>query len=87
MVLPMEWVKSPKFFCALSETLLDMDNSIINTSLLVPRYVTISNISKTGPGLSRTLEILTYIYCYMGDIVTTVQGGPYIQFQVIDGTV
>ena len=38
LVLPMEWVDSPKFICAFSETLTDMANALFNEDLPTPAY-------------------------------------------------
>ena len=75
LVLTMVCVDSFKFFCTFSETLVDVANSIVNTSPLVPRYGTISKTPKTLMGLPHTLNILIHIYCYMYDVITVVQGG------------
>ena len=61
MVLPMAWVDSPKFFCTFSETLADVENSLVNMLLPVPGYGAITKIPEKGPGLPHTLNILTYI--------------------------
>ena len=87
LVLPMGWVDSPKFFYAFSETLTDVANALVNSELPVPSYGAISEIPATGPGPPHTPESLTHIYCYMGDVFSVVQGGPYGQHQVFDGTV
>ena len=60
MVLPMGWVDSPKFFCTFLETLTDVVNALIHTSLLVLRYGAIAKIPDTGPGLTHTLDSLTH---------------------------
>ena len=79
LVLPMGWVDSPKFFCAFSETLTDVVNALVNTDLPVPSYGTIYDIRVTGPGLPHTPGSLTHIDCYMDDVISAVQGGPYCQ--------
>ena len=65
LVLLMGWVKSTKFLFALSETLTDVENFFIHTSLLVPEYGDIVKIPETGIGMPHTLDILTQIDCYM----------------------
>ena len=75
LLLPMGWVESPKFFCALLETLTGVANDIFNKFLTVPRYVTISKILNIGPVPPHTLESLTHIDCYMDDFITSVQIG------------
>ena len=60
LVLPMGWVDSPKFFCTFLETLTDVVNALIHTSLLVLRYGAIAKIPDTGPGLTHTLNSLTH---------------------------
>ena len=80
----MGWVDSPKFFWNLLETIMDGANAIVNISLLLPRYGTITNNTKTGSDLPHTLEILTHIDWYMDDIITAVQGWPKRQRQVFD---
>ena len=49
LVLPMGWVDSPKYFCTISETLADVENSMVHTSLLVPAYGAISEIPRDRP--------------------------------------
>ena len=49
LVLPMGWVDSPKFFCAFSETLPDIANSLVNADLPVPAYGAISALPATEP--------------------------------------
>ena len=61
MVIPMGCVGSPKFFCELLETLTDVVNALVHTSLLVLVYGVITKISKIGPGPPHTLDILTHI--------------------------
>ena len=61
LVLPMVWVDSPKFFRAFSETLTEVANALIHTSLLVPGHGAVANIPESGPGLPLTLDIITYI--------------------------
>ena len=61
LVLPMGWLDSPKFFCAFSETLIDVANSLVNSKLPVPSYGAISEIPTTGPAPPHTPESLTHI--------------------------
>ena len=75
LVLPMGWVDSPKYFCAFSETLTDVANALVHTSLPVTAYGAILEIPETGPGPPHTIDSLTHIYCYMEDVITTMQGG------------
>ena len=49
LVLPMGWVESPKFFCAFSETLTDVANTLVDTDLPVPAYGEISALLATEP--------------------------------------
>ena len=49
LVLLMVWVESPKFFCAFSETLIDVANALVDADLSFPAYGTISAILATGP--------------------------------------
>ena len=49
LVLPMGWVDSPKFFCAFSETLIDLANTLVNVDHPVMSYGAISEIPATGP--------------------------------------
>ena len=60
-VLIMGWVESTKFFCDFMKILMDMSNTIANTLLPMPWYVTIINIPKTGPGLPHILASLTHM--------------------------
>ena len=75
IVLPMGWVNSPKYLCLLLETLTDVANDLVHTSLPVPAYGAILEIPETGPGPHHTIYSLTHIDCYMDDVITEVQGG------------
>ena len=59
----MVWVDSPKFFCALSETLTYVANAMVGADLPVPAYGAISVLPSTEPGPPHTLESLTHIDC------------------------
>ena len=83
LVLPILWVESPKFFCALSKTLTDVLNTLFDTALPVLEYGTIAEI----PLLPHVWERLSYIYYYMDDVISPVQGDPKRQHQAFDGTV
>ena len=83
----MGWVYSPKFFCAFSETLIDVVNALVDSELPVPAYGAISEIPSTGPGPPHTPESLTHIDCYMDNVISVVQGGLDRQHRVFDGTV
>ena len=48
MVMMMGLVDSPKFFRALSKTLMDAANAIVNTSTPITRYNAIRKTPKTG---------------------------------------
>ena len=61
LVLPMRWVDSPKFFCALSENLTDVANNLVDADLPVLAYRNISVIPPTEPFPPHTLAILTHI--------------------------
>ena len=82
----MGWVDSPKFFCALLETLTDVANSLVHTLLPVPGYSYIFKTPKTRPGSPQTLDSLTHIDCFMDEVTTSVQVGLERQRQVWDGT-
>ena len=56
--------------------LLDVANVIIKTYLLVYRYGAITNILKTGPGLTHIPHSLTHIHFNMDDVIMEVQGCP-----------
>ena len=64
-----------------------MANALVDTDLPVLSYGTISEIPATGPIPHHTLESLTNIYCYMDGFISLVQGDPYHQHRVFDGTV
>ena len=83
----MGWLDSPNYFCAFSETLTDVANALVHTSLPVPGYGTIYKIPETGLVPLYTLDSLTHIYFYMDDVITAVQGRLDQQHQVFDGTV
>ena len=57
----MGWVDSPEYFCAISETLIDVANSLVHTLLPVPAYGAILEIPDTGPGPPHTMDSLTHI--------------------------
>ena len=75
LVLPMEWVDSPKYLCAFSEALTDVANALVHTLLPFPAYSAILAIPETGPVSPHTIDSLTHIGCYMDDMITAVQGG------------
>ena len=83
----MVWVDSPKFFCVFLETLTYVANTLIHMPIPVPGYKAIVKISKTRPGLTQTLDSLTFIDCYIYDVITAVQGLPDQQRRVFDGIV
>ena len=67
---------SPKYLCVFSETLTDVANALVHTSLLVPAYGAILAIPETGLGPPLTMDSLTYIDCYMDNVIKAVQGWP-----------
>ena len=87
LVLPMVSVDSPKFFCAFSETLTNVSNSLVHTPLLVPGYEAIVKTPKAGTGKPHTLDRLTHIEYYMDKVIAAVQGGTEQQRKVFDVTV
>ena len=76
LVMMMGWVDEYKFFCALSETLTDTADALLDTDLTILAYGVISKITSTGSPPYHTCESLTHIYCYMNDVISAVQGGP-----------
>ena len=86
LVILMRWVDSPKFFCAISETLTHVANLLVHKSLPVPAYRAIAVIPDTGLGPPYTLGSLTYINCYIYGVITVVQGGAYRGCEVFNGT-
>ena len=64
LVIPMGWVDSPKFFYALSDTLTDVANALVNADLPVLAYGAISALPATEPppphhhGKSRPYKML-----------------------------
>ena len=76
LILLIGWVDSPKLLCALSEMLTDIANALVDTDLPVPAYGAISDLSSMGLVPTRTLRSLTHIDCYMGHMISAVQGGP-----------
>ena len=78
---------SPKYLCAFSETLTDVANALVHTSLPVPAYGAISEIPETGLGPPHITNSLTHINCYMNYVITAVQGGAHQKRKVFDGTV
>ena len=71
----MGWVDPLKYFCAISETLIDVENVLVHKSVPVPTYRAIAAIPETSPGPPYTLDSLTQIYFYMDDVITTVMRG------------
>ena len=63
LVLLMVWVDSPKFFCALLETLTYVANNMVGADLPMPAYGDISVLPSTEPGPPHTPESLTHIDC------------------------
>ena len=61
----MGWVDSPNYFCAFSETLTDVANVLVHTSLPVPAYGAILAIPETGLVPPHTMDSLTHIDCYI----------------------
>ena len=79
--------RPPQVFCTFLETLIDVDNALLNTYPPVLSYGTIFDIPATVPGPLHTPESLTHINFYMDDVISVVQKGPYLQHRVFDGTV
>ena len=75
MVLPMVWVDSLKFFCVFSETLTNVENALVHTSLPVPEYRDITKIPKTSLSPPHTLDILTHSEFCINVVRKAVQGG------------
>ena len=59
-----------------------MENALVDTELLVPSYGSIVKIPSTVPAPPHTRESLSQIDCYMGDNISTVQGGTERQQRV-----
>ena len=72
LVLPMGWMGSSKFFCALSGTLTNVANALVHTSLPVLGYITVTKIPETGTGPIQNLDRPTHIDCDMDDVITVV---------------
>ena len=64
-----------------------MATTLVDTDLHVLYYGASSEFPATGLGPPLILESLTYIDCYMDDVISAVQGPPYRQHRVFDGTV
>ena len=60
MVLLMVWMDSPKFFCAFSDILTDLVNTLVHMSLTVPGCIDIANTPDTVQGPPHTLDSLTH---------------------------
>ena len=65
---------------------MDVENSLVHTSLLVPVYGTIVKKTKSGLGPPHTLDIITHIVFYIYDVATAAKVGPKWQHQVFNGT-
>ena len=76
LILPMGWVDSPKFFCAFSETLTDVENDMVDADLPVLAYGRISMLPSTEPPPFQTPENLTHINCYMDEVISAIRGRP-----------
>ena len=55
---------------------MDVENSLVHTSLLVPVYGTIVKKTKSGLGPPHTLDIITHIVFYIYDVATAAKVGP-----------
>ena len=65
LVLPMGWLDSPKFFCAISETFPDAANALAETELPITAYGPIAKILITRPAPSKhTQEPHPYLLLY-----------------------
>ena len=80
-------VYSPNFLCAFSETLTGVAETLVDTDLPFPSYFTIAKIPGTRTGAPHAQESLIYIYCYMDDIISAVQGRLKRQHQFFDSNV
>ena len=78
---------SLKFLCDFLETLTDVVNAMVDTSQPVSAYGVISNLPPTGQVPPHTHRNLTYIECYMDDVISAVQDGPELKHQLFDSTV
>ena len=76
LVLPVGWVDSTKFFCAFSETMMDVASALLDTLIPVLEYGYMTNIPVTGLVPPHVQKSLTHIDCYMDDVISAVQGGP-----------
>ena len=74
LVFPTGLVDSPKFFCAFSETLTNVANTLVDTDPPVPAYGYISALPATETIQNHTPENLTHIDCYMDDVISAVKG-------------
>ena len=83
----MGWVDSLKYFCTISETLIDVANVLAHKLLPVPTYRAIAAIPETIPVPPYTLDSLTQMYFYMDNVITTVLGGAEQQREVFYGMV
>ena len=63
-------------FCTFSKTRTDVVNTLVDTELLVPAYVAITEISTTGPRSPHTQESLNHIEWYMDEVIYTLHGEP-----------
>ena len=75
IVLSIVWVDSPKYLCVLSETLTDVENKLVHTSLTVLGYGDTVKIPETGLSPPHTQDSLNHIDFYMDDVITAVQRG------------
>ena len=65
MVLPMVWVDATKFFCAFSETLIDVTNAQVDIEFPVQTYGGIAKLPSTGPlHLPHTRDPHSYLLLY-----------------------
>ena len=64
-----------------------MENAPVDADLPVPAYGAISVLLTTDPAPTHTLERITYIDCYMDDVISAVQGVAERQHRVFDSTV
>ena len=85
LVLPMGWVNSPDFFCAASETVVDITNDKITSSPPdLVAYGPTKALYSTAPHPQASEARLQCADVYMDDLICLAQGSPEQQQRVTE---
>ena len=77
LVLPMVWVKSPNFFCSVSETVSNNSNSYaLDSSSTLSVHSLTARAYYTADAKTASSGRLQYVDVYMDDLLCAAQGDP-----------